>query len=47
VVSKNRFCGRTGPAGELLFDPATYTLTEDMGYGQAANDNSRVTGMVA
>ena len=47
VVSKNRFCGRTGPAGELLFDPATYTLTEDMGYGQAANDNSRVSGMVA
>jgi twinkle protein len=33
VVSKNRFCGRTGPAGELLFDPVTYTLTEDMGYG--------------
>lgn len=47
VVSKNRFCGRTGPAGELLFDPATYTLTEDMGYGQAANDNSRVTAMVS
>lgn len=33
IVSKNRFCGRTGPAGELLFDPITYTLTEDMGYG--------------
>ena len=47
VVSKNRFCGRTGPAGELLFDPATYTLTEDMGYGQAANDNSRIETMVA
>jgi len=28
VVSKNRFCGRTGPAGELLFDPAAYTLSE-------------------
>lgn len=32
VVSKNRFCGRTGPAGQLLFDPATYTLQEDLGY---------------
>lgn len=42
MVSKNRFCGRTGPAGQLLFDPQTYTLTEDMGYGLlqgAANDN--------
>lgn len=37
MVSKNRFCGRTGPAGTLLFDPITYTLTEDMGY---ANDNN-------
>lgn len=32
VVSKNRFSGRTGPAGQLLFDPKTYTLNEDMGY---------------
>lgn len=30
TVSKNRFCGRTGPAGELLFDPITYTLSEFM-----------------
>ncbi len=28
MVSKNRFCGRTGPAGELMFDPVTYTLSE-------------------
>jgi len=35
TVSKNRFCGRTGPAGELLFDPQTYLLSE---FG-AANDN--------
>jgi hypothetical protein len=28
VVSKNRFCGKTGPAGKLLFDPLTYKLTE-------------------
>jgi twinkle protein len=42
TVSKNRFCGRTGPAGTLLFDPETYTLTEDLGYGllqDPANDN--------
>ena len=37
MVSKNRFCGRTGPAGELLFDPVTYTLSE---FGIAANDNT-------
>ena len=28
TISKNRFCGSTGSAGELLFDPATYTLAE-------------------
>lgn len=27
-VSKNRFCGRTGPAGVLVFNPSTYTLSE-------------------
>lgn len=49
TVSKNRFCGRTGPAGVLLFDPMTYTLEEDMGYGDpsAANDNSRIEEMAA
>jgi len=31
MVAKNRFSGRTGPAGILLFDPVTYTLSEDMG----------------
>lgn len=45
MVSANRFCGRTGPAGDLLFDPVTYTLTEDFGFKaeekrQAANDNT-------
>lgn len=42
TVAKNRYCGRTGPAGYLLFDPLTYTLSEDLSYGQtqrAANDN--------
>jgi len=33
MVSKNRYGMRTGPAGDLLFDPLTYTLME------AANDN--------
>lgn len=48
MVRKNRFCGRTGPAGQLLFDPATYTLNEDMGYDiSAANDNRRVEEMAA
>lgn len=34
IVSKNRFCGRTGPAGQLLFDPVTGK------YMEAANDNT-------
>jgi twinkle protein len=33
TISKNRFSGRTGVAGELLFDPLTYTFGEsDHGY---------------
>ena len=44
MVAKNRFCGRTGPAGDLLFDPVTYTLTEEFGFKaeelRAANDNT-------
>lgn len=53
MISKNRFCGRTGPAGVLLFDPITYTLSEDMGYGEmvkedkAASDNSRIEAMAS
>jgi len=27
-VSKNRFCGRTGPAGDLVFNYNTYSLSE-------------------
>jgi twinkle protein len=38
TISKNRFSGKTGPAGNLLFDPATYTLSEFT--GEPANDNS-------
>lgn len=48
MVRKNRFCGRTGPAGQLLFDPSTYTLNEDMGYDiKAANDNRRIEEMAS
>lgn len=48
LVRKNRFCGRTGPAGQLLFDPATYTLNEDTGYDiRAASDNRRVEEMAS
>src|SRR5260370_37394448 len=28
TVSKNRYCGKTGSAGILTFDPGTYTLSE-------------------
>lgn len=48
MVSKNRFSGKTGPAGELLFDPSTYLLTEYT--GEATNDNvpdSRAKALVA
>lgn len=49
VVSKNRFCGRTGPACKLLFDPKTYRYTQiedgsewtSIGPGAIANDNNR------
>ena len=48
VVGKNRFCGRTGPAGQLLFDPATYSLREDMGYDiTSAQDEARIEDMAA
>lgn len=30
VVSKNRFSGRTGPAGRIYFDPKTYTMEEEV-----------------
>lgn len=46
TVSKNRFSGRTGPAGVLRFDPITYTLEEEFDGPQAANDN-RATELVA
>lgn len=48
TVSKNRFCGRTGPAGRIVFDPFTYTYREETidarhhsTKGEVANDNNR------
>ncbi len=43
TVSKNRYCGRTGMAGSLTFDPFTYTLSEMV----SSNDNQAVTEGVA
>lgn len=36
LVSKNRFSGRTGPAGTYSFNPVTHLLSQDRGF---ANDN--------
>lgn len=50
MVGKNRFCGRTGPAGDLLFNPQTYTLSEDFGFTPEilhANDNKIVESIIA
>jgi twinkle protein len=50
MVSKNRFSGRTGPAGQLLFDPITYTLSEELGYGNenvSAASDLRIASMAA
>jgi twinkle protein len=38
-VSKNRFSGRTGPAGKLLFDTKTFTFSELL---EADNDNTNM-----
>lgn len=46
VVSKNRFSGRTGPAGTLVFDPVRYCyVQEDRFNPPATNDNSNVSGL--
>ncbi len=40
TVQKNRFCGKTGSAGSIQFDPETYTYLEQFTFGgEAANDN--------
>lgn len=43
TVAKNRFCGKTGFAGKLLFNPITYSYFEegmDFNPPQFVNDNS-------
>lgn len=37
MVSKNRYAGRTGPAGSIIFDPNTYSYYENL--EEPANDN--------
>lgn len=45
TISKNRFCGKTGSAGTLVFDPVKYKYQEEWNAGwdldavAAANDN--------
>lgn len=46
VISKNRFGMKTGPAGKLWFNQATYTFKE-IRDAQADNDNSRAATMAA
>lgn len=38
TISKNRYCGQTGPAGKLIFDPKTYTLSEEVGFDAATDE---------
>jgi twinkle protein len=49
-ISKNRFSGRTGPAGKLIFDPDTFTLREELNYESSQSprpdDNSRTPALV-
>ncbi len=42
VISKNRFCGKTGPAGTYEFSPISYTIHQDEGF---ANDNEIRTNL--
>jgi len=37
MIYKNRYASQSGPAGKLLFNPVSHTLSED--FGQPANDN--------
>jgi twinkle protein len=49
TVSKNRFSGKTGSAGKLIFDPLTYTFSEQRGYADESHgsqDHSRTPELV-
>jgi twinkle protein len=45
ILKKNRPTSISGPAGKLLFDPITHTLSED--FGEALNDNQLLEEMAA
>lgn len=45
ILKKNRPTSISGPAGKLLFDPITHTLSED--FGEALNDNQTLEEMAA
>ncbi len=47
MASKNRFSGRTGPAGSLLFDPYTYSYSEVLDRVSPSNDNNGRSSMAA
>lgn len=45
TVSKNRFSGRTGPAGAILFDPVTYTYREISNVPELCDGAGEMLGM--
>jgi twinkle protein len=46
TVSKNRFSGRTGPAGVLRFNPETYSFREETEYADSDEDSWRSAPVV-
>lgn len=43
TVSKNRFCGRTGYAGSIIFNPSTCRFTEESSFqASSSNDNGAI-----
>lgn len=44
-VSKNRFSGRTGPAGVLVFNPETYSFREEMEHAPSNESDWRDSSM--
>lgn len=43
VISKNRPTSKSGPAGKLLFNPVTHTLSEDLGEAQTIDEMAMVS----
>lgn len=44
-VPYNRFCYHTGDAGSVVFDPSTYTLSEELGTWQTSTSSDPRTSM--